>query len=269
MARGRSLAELLAALERRIASGEPDLAPPEPVECGLPPGQVCRGGWHLRRDGGRETAYGRCPRRQTERAEAAAREVPGAQTFESFDRLREPAAFQATRAWVEVCQAGGLSRGAKLALLKPEALPTNTGCGKTHLLRAAARELTRSGRWVALVTAAELSAVVRGRALFDPGERSEAEIQAKQWSRADVLVLDDLGQEETSGPATASFLVGLLDLREGRALGWSSNLAESGLLGRYGAPLVSRLLAGAATPGLQGRDFRRFRARGAGEEGTA
>jgi len=45
-------------------------------------------------------------------------------------------------------------------------------------------------------------------------------------------------------------------------------MARSGLEERYGAPLVSRLLAGAATPGLQGRDYRRFRASWAREEGT-
>ena len=154
-------------------------------------------------------------------------------------------------------QEGPGSPGSQLALFRPEALETNTGCGKTHLLRAAARELAQSGRWVELVTAPELTAVVRGRALYDPFERSEAEIQAKRWSRADVLILDDLGQEETSGPATASFLVGLLDLRVGRALGWSSNLSEAGLKGRYGAPLVSRLLCGALAPGLRGKDYRK------------
>jgi DNA replication protein DnaC len=183
-----------------------------------------------------------------------AREVSGAQTFDSFERLREPEAFQAARAWA--AESPG-SPGGKFALLRPEALETNTGCGKTHLLRAAARELTQSGRWVELVTAPELSAVVRGRALYDPFERSEAEIQAKRWSRADVLILDDLGQEETSGPATASFLIGLLDLRVERALGWSSNLGEAGLRGRYGPPLVSRLLGGALVPGLRGKDYRK------------
>ncbi|MEA2692853.1 MAG: IstB-like binding protein [Acidobacteriota bacterium] len=266
MGRARSLADLLASLERRVAAGEtaglPPESPepsPEPAPCALPPGHRCRSGWHLRRDGGQGTAYGRCPRWRAERAEAVAREVPGAQTFDSFERLREPEAFQAARAWAEACQAGFGSQGSTLALLRPETLETNTGCGKTHLLRAAARELARGGRWVELVTAPELTAVVRGRALYDPFERSEAEIQAKRWSRADVLILDDLGQEETAGPVTAGFLVGLLEQREGRALGWSSNLGEAGLQARYGAPLVSRLLSRALVPGLRGRDYRRSR----------
>src|SRR5262249_50903817 len=125
-----------------------------------------------------------------------------------------------------------------------------------HVLRAAARELARSGRWVEFATALELTAVVRGRALYDPAERAEAEIQAKRWSRADILVLDDLGQEETAGPITAGFLVGLLEQREGRALGWSSNLGEANLRARYGPPLASRLLGGALLPVLRGRDYR-------------
>jgi hypothetical protein len=236
MDRGRSLGE----------------RPPEPVRCPLPPGHTCLGGWHLRADGGSGTAYGRCPRWRAKRAEAAARGVPGGQTFATFERYREPEAYRAARLWVEACLAGL----GKLALLRPEAVATNTGCGKTHLLRAAARELAGSGRWVEFVTAPDLTTVVRGRALFDPFERSEAEIQAKRWSRADVLVLDDLGLEETSPAATTGFLVGLLDLREGRSLGWSSNLDAAGLRGRYGPPLVSRLLGGAFTPGLRGRDYR-------------
>ncbi len=228
------------------------LAEPEP--CSLPAGHHCVGGWHLRDDGGQGTAYGRCPRWQAERAVVVAREVPGAQTFDSFERCREPEAFQAARSWAAGCQG---SPGGKLALLLPDTLATNTGCGKTHLLRAAARELAGSGRWVELVTAPELTTVVRGRALFDAFERSAAEIQAKRWSRADVLVLDDLGQEETAGTVTAGFLVGLLEQREGRALGWSSNLGEAGLHARYGAPLLSRLLCGALAPGLRGKDYRR------------
>jgi len=191
---------------------------PEPEPCDLPPGHTCFGGWHVRPDGGAGTAYARCPGWQARRAEGRAGRVPGVQTFESFERFREPAALGAARSWTAACRDG---RPAKLALLRPATLETNTGCGKTHLLRAAARELTKSGRWVELATAPELTAVVRGRALFDSFERSTAEIQVKRWSRADVLLLDDLGQEETAGPATAGFLVGLLDLREDRALGWS------------------------------------------------
>jgi len=226
---------------------------PEPG-CVLPPGHTCLGGWHCRPDGGAGTAYARCPSWQAKRAEVVAREVPGAQTFVSFERLREPQAFNAARTWTAACRVG---RPGKLALLRPAPLGTNTGCGKTHLLRAAARELAGSGCWVEIATALELTAVVRGRALFDNFERSAAELQAKRWSRADVLLLDDLGQEETAGPTTAGFLVGLLDLREDRALGWSSNLSEAELKIRYGAPLASRLLCGALVPGLRGHDYRR------------
>lgn len=252
MARARTLGELLTRLEQRIEAGGGGDLEPEPEVCALPPGHACAGGWHCRPDGGAGTAYGRCPRWQAKRAEAAARGVSGGQTFATFESCHEPEAYRAARRWVEACR-DGLG---KLALLRPEDLPTNTGCGKTHLLRAAARELAGCGRWVELVTAPDLTAVVRGRALFDPFARAEAEIQAKRWSRADVLVLDDLGQEETAAAMTAGFLLGLLDLREGRSLGWSSNLDAAGLRGRYGPPLMSRLLGGAAVPCLQGRDYR-------------
>jgi hypothetical protein len=257
MGRGRSLGDLLANLERRLAERGIEEMAPEPVRCILPRGHSCQGGWHIRPDGGLGTAYGRCPRWQARRAEAAAREVPGVQTFDSFERFREPEAFQAVRAWAEACR-GGI--GGKLALLRPAALDTNTGCGKTHLLRAATRELIQAGRWVELATALDLTAVVRGRALYDSYERGAAETQTERWSRAEILIFDDLGHEETAGPATASFLVGLLDQREGRPLGWSSNLAESALKERYGAALSSRLLAGAVTPALRGKDYRKLAA---------
>jgi DNA replication protein DnaC len=249
---GRSLGELLAAIERRPSGrdGAASSTQREPERCALPPGHSCSGGWHVRPDSGAGTAYGRCPRWRAERAEAAARELPGVQTFDSFERFREPAAFNAVRSWVDSCRNPSDPAG-KLALLR------HTGCGKTHLLRAATRELTRSGRWVELATALELTAVVRGRALYDSFERSEAEIQAKRWSRADVLIVDGLGLEETAGPATAGFLVGLLEQREGRSLGFSSNLGEAGLESRYGAPLASRLLAGTAVPALRGMDYRK------------
>lgn len=253
MGRERSLGELLAALERRVDVGELGETTPEPVRCVLPRGHACRSGWHLRPDGGAGTAYARCPRWKEGRAVAAAGGVPGVQTFESFERFREIEAWKAARAWTAACQAG---RTGKLALLRPDALDTNTGCGKTHLLRAAARELAKSGHWVEFATALELTAVVRGRALYDYAERTEAEIQTQRWSRADVLVLDDLGQEQTAGPITAGFLVGLLEQREGRSLGWSSNLGEADLRARYGPPLASRLLGGAVVPALRGLDYR-------------
>jgi IstB-like ATP binding protein len=258
---GRSFGEVLAGLERRgdprargaAAAGGPGEPLPEPVRCELPAGHLCTSGWHLRPDGGAGTAYERCPRWQERRAAAAVREIAGLQTFATFDSRREPAAFTAARKWTESCRTSGAGQ---LALVRPPALETNTGCGKTHLLRAAVHEITRCGRWVEFATALDLTAVVRGRALYDSFDRGQAEAQAERWSRAEVLVLDDLGHEETTGPATASFLVGLLERRAGRALGFSSNLDETGLRTRYGAPLASRLLGGALAPLLHGRDYR-------------
>ncbi len=277
----RRLDSLLERLERRLADPRSEAAegsegagsegpggaqaaavtsPAEPAACDLPDGHHCSGSWHWHDDGGAGTAYERCPRDVERRRQAAAAEVPGEQTFATFEALLEPDAFRAARRWAADCGAGE----ARLALLCTGSRP-NTGCGKSHLLRAAARELTRAGRWVELATAWDLTAAVRGRALYDAAERAAAEVAAKRWIACEVFLLDDLGQEESAAAATAGFLIGLLDQRAERAaraapsLAFATNLSEPELTQRYGAALVSRLLGGALVPALLGRDFRRRR----------
>lgn len=256
----RRLDGLLARLERRFEAeslggraGGPAGGAGAPAACELPARHHCSGSWHWRDDGGAGSAYERCPREVERRRQAAAGQLPGEQTFEAFEALLEPDGFRAARRWAA---AGGAAR---LALLRTGSRP-NTGCGKTHLLRAAARELTRAGRSVELVTAWALAAAVRGRALYAAAERAAAESAVQRWAACDILLLDDLGQEESAPAPTAGFLIGLLDERELRGAGglaFASNLAEPELAQRYGAPLVSRLLGGALVPALQGRDYRR------------
>ncbi len=253
----RDLGAVLAQLTRRFTrlSAE-ELAAREQPRCALPAGQHCSSGWHWREDGGRGTAFARCRRAIAARAAAAAAEIPGEQTFENFEQLRENAAFQAARRWAG--SAGALAVGRRtLALIRPDDIAENSGCGKTHLLRAAARTLARAGRWVEYVTAPDLTRTVRGRALYDGTERGAAEIAVARWRRSDALILDDLGSEETAAPITAAFLVGLLDEREGERLAFATNAGERELTYRYGVPLVSRLLAAAEVPKLSGTDFRR------------
>lgn len=245
-------------LLERLAAGAGGSEPAgEPAACDLPGGHHCSGSWHWRDDGGAGSAYERCPRAVEQRRQAAATQLPGEQTFEAFEALLEPDGFRAAQNWAAACGAGDL-RLTRLALLRTGSRP-NTGCGKTHLLRAAARELTRAGRWVELATAWDLTAAVRGRALYDATERAAAEVAAKRWIACEVLLLDDLGQEETAAAPTAGFLIGLLEGRGARSLAFATNLTEPELTQRYGAALVSRLLGGALVPALQGRDYRRRR----------
>ncbi|MEP7013077.1 MAG: ATP-binding protein [Acidobacteriota bacterium] len=260
----RDLGGLLGGVERRLAVlPAEELAARERPRCALPPGQHCSSGWHWRQDGGQGTAFSRCGRATAARAEAAAAEIPGGQTFESFERLRENDAYLAARRWADAESVGGeggmggVGRRT-LALLRPETVAETTGCGKTHLLRAAARALVRTGRWVEYVTAPDLTRTVRGRALFDGAERGAAEIAVRKWHRCDALILDDLGQEETAAPITAAFVVGLLDEREGERLAFATNASERELALRFGVPLVSRLLGGADVPSLRGTDYRRL-----------
>lgn len=250
----REIGGVLARLERRFAAlSAEELAARERPRCVLPRGQHCSSGWHWREDGGLGTAFARCRRAIAARGEAAAAGIPGEQTFESFERMRENEAWKAARRWADRDACGRRT----LALLRPEAVAATSGCGKTHLLRAAARSLARSGRWVEYVTAPDLTRTMRGRALYDGTERGAAEIAARRWHRCDALIFDDLGLEETSAPLTASFLAGLLDGREGAPLAFATHASERELGGRYGAPLVSRLLADAEVPPLCGTDFRR------------
>src|SRR5262245_45465495 len=204
----RDLGELLSRLERRIANFPPEeLTARERPACALPARNHCSSGWHWREDGGRGTAYARCPRAVAARGEAAAAEIRGEQSFETFEADREPFAFEAAKRFVDACRIGVAS----LALIRPANVEQTTGCGKTHLLRAAARELSRSGRWVEVLRSGDLTRAVRGRALYDGAERGAAEVAARKWGRCDVLLLDDLGQEETVGLMTSRFLAGLLD----------------------------------------------------------
>ncbi len=250
----REIGGALARLERRFASlPAEELAARERPGCVLPRGQHCSSGWHWREDGGLGTAFSRCRRALAARGEAAAAEISGVQTFESFDRKRENEAFRAAHRWAEGDAAGRRT----LALIRPAGIAETSGCGKTHLLRAAARGLARSGRWVEYVMAPDLTRAIRGRGLFDSVERGVAEVAVRKWHRCDALILDDLGQEETAAPITASFLVGLLDEREGERLAFATNANERELSMRYGTPLISRLLAGAEVPFLHGFDFRR------------
>jgi hypothetical protein len=245
-------AEILANL--RNASRVPEM---DEVGCSLPDGHCCTSGWHVRRDGGAGTAYERCPRALEEGAAKRAEEITGPvgpQTFENFEKFREIEAFSAATLWTECCLR---SEPAKLALLRSEGATTNTGCGKSHLLRAAARELAKAGRWVEIVTAPALTAVVRKRALYDQAERGSAEVETKKWTSCEVLILDDLGVEETADLITASFLLGLFDGREGKPHALASNCTEQELQSRYGPALVSRLLGGAHLPALRGADYRR------------
>lgn len=225
----------------------------EEAGCRLPPRHHCSSGWHWREDGGQGTAYARCPRVVSKFHAAAAERVPGDQTFASFDAMKEPTAFEAVRDWVKACRSGC----AKLALVRPSNVASSTGCGKSHLLRAAARDLARAGRWVETVTAWELAPIVRARTLYDGQERAAADVVAKKWAACEVLILDPLGPEETIPAATSRFLVVLLDQRGPRSVALASNLSEAEIGARYGEEVASRLLSEAAIPPLYGKDFRR------------
>lgn len=245
------LEKLVGRIEKRVLV-QVEVENEEP-ECPLPRGHVCRHGWHMRPGEKTSlTAYERCPVRQAPERRRQAAETFGGQTFASFERRHEPEAYRGVREWVVRCR----TEASKVALL-PLADQANTGCGKTHLLRAAAHELVLHGLSPGWISAGALNRAVRSRIGFSSTTRSELENDLAAWISCPVLIIDGLGFEGTSGATTTAFLVDLLDERAGRSLAISTSWSEDRLLNHYGASLVSRLLGGATRPPLVGVDYRR------------
>jgi len=245
------LEKLLARIEERV-SVEADSEEPE-RECPLPWGHSCGHGWHWRPGNGTTpVAYMRCPLHEGSARQAQAAESYGGQTFASFERRREPEAYRSVREWAGDCR----RVTSKLALIPQPNQPT-TGCGKTHLLRAAAHELALHGLNPGWIGSGALSRVVRSRAAYAASARGEGESEARGWATCTALFIDGLGFEDASGGATAAFLIDLLDEREGKTLAVATSWDEQRLLAHYGSPLVSRLVGGARRPALIGLDYRR------------
>lgn len=216
--------------------------------CGNP---ECRFGWHFTEDNGHLLAVERCPelaeREATKKWDGTA--YRGGKTFNTFDRSRELSAFDAAQKW-----ANSATGQETLALLRSKNVGKNTGCGKSHLLSAAGREMAKRGLWVEMISSKALTDMMRGRATYS--ERPEYEAKLKRWIAADVLILDDLGNEESAGPVTGSFLMSVYDERGPKPLAFASNLSADEIRNRYGEPMFSRWIQGSSMPPMMGRDYR-------------
>lgn len=209
--------------------------------CELPAGHSCVGGWHLKWRNGWKEAYERCTatRRTLER-------IFEAQTFSTFEAGREDAARDAM-----VALAAGEAR--KVLLIAPPdersglLSKVTTGCGKTHLLRAAKAEIEAAGLWCCYVDCGQW----RRARWSDEGTAS-----SDNWKRCDVLLVDHLGREMEDERGLAAQLVAVLDARGDKALAVASDLSRGALVNRYGEAFVSRLYGGAVVPVLEGRDYR-------------
>lgn len=209
--------------------------------CELPNGHSCVGGMHLKWRDGWKVAYERCdrPRRLVER-------IFGPYTFDAFEAGREDAARDAMLALAR-------SEVRKVLLVAPASehsglIPRiTTGCGKTHLLRAAQAELEGSGKWVVYLDCYQWQ-----RAKWS----DEGGAARDSWARCDVLLVDHLGREQEGDESVAKQLEAVLDQRGEAAMALASDLCRGELVRRYGQRFVSRLWGGAVVPELNGEDYR-------------
>ncbi len=88
----------------------------------------------------------------------------------------------------------------------------------------------------------------------------ELDLWIERVHEAQILVLDDLGQERIKGEEdyATGLLREILDrrYRQGQALYWTSNLNAEGLTKLYGARTISRLLDAWPPTPVQGQDLR-------------
>ena len=127
----------------------------------------------------------------------------------------------------------------------------STGLGKTYLSTAIARALLEQGKSVIYISAPEF--VRRIEDLRFKDDKHDLE----QFFTADLLILDDLGTENTTAYTMAT-LADIIDqrLRTGRKILFSTNLNLDGLQKYYDRRVVSRLLGNFTYCFFYGEDLR-------------
>lgn len=133
------------------------------------------------------------------------------------------------------------------------------GTGKSHLAIATAFSLCDAGTYVVYVSAGVLFACYEDDR-FRRLEEARAEI--RRWENCDVLIIDDLGTENTSSQ-NAPTLYQLLNLRQnaGRPTILCAGFGHEELSRRYGAPTASRVNGDFTTLYFRGADLRTRKSR--------
>lgn len=126
----------------------------------------------------------------------------------------------------------------------------NTGCGKTHLAIAIAKQIPTEdkqvrGSWETIpgtifTTAPELLLKIRS-AFRDDAKQSEEQL-IDYYSGCELLILDDLGSEKTSEFAVTTLYV-IIDrrLRDCRKTIITTNMSQQEIEQTFGARIASRL----------------------------
>lgn len=113
----------------------------------------------------------------------------------------------------------------------------STGCGKTHLAISVAKEQSD----FIFISVPDL--LLKIRSSFNGGQESEDEI-IKEYSSAQVLILDDMGAEKTSEFAITTLYI-ILDRRIRECLKTiiTTNLSQAEIEQTFGARIASRMAA--------------------------
>ena len=126
----------------------------------------------------------------------------------------------------------------------------NTGCGKTHLAIAMAKQIPtedkqQRGSWETIpgtlfTTAPELLLKIRS-AFRDDAKQSEEQL-IDYYSGCELLILDDLGSEKTSEFAVTTLYV-IIDrrIRDCRKTIITTNMSQQEIEQTFGARIASRL----------------------------
>jgi len=217
----------------------------------------CDGQFHIRTQGawGVDVALGKCPQwtGQAMVVQAQEQAPPEHKLFTWENYIDHSGDGAKIKEW-----AAGSGR---ILILRSAA-----GRGKTHLARALHYQLLDDGK-----TAEYIESVKLKKYLLDmsPINRDRLEDhytgkrKIQRYKKADVLIIDDLGEDSIDGVA-ATFVSGLKELLDDKAgrLIITTNLItvdreEKGYIGMYGGRVASRILGGAEIISLKGDDYRR------------
>lgn len=188
---------------------------------------------------------------ETRYAESTLAKGLSGKTFDNFsldyysgnDRARAEKAFSACKRYAEAFPAQGIS-----GLL----LTGGTGLGKTHLSAAVGNTVSSKGYSVVYESASALCDTLEA-VRFNRAELSEK----KKYENASLLIIDDLGTENTTAFSTAA-IGSLIDLRivAAKQTVISTNLTFDALKKTYGERIFSRLMGEYRVLALSGCDIR-------------
>lgn len=130
------------------------------------------------------------------------------------------------------------------------------GNGKSHLVAAAANELSAKGKTVVFQTAAELLERIR-HTFRQKNTETEREI-IEALTHCDVLVLDDIGAEKISD-WVLDVMFRIVDgrYRQNKPILYTTNYKPSQLLNRLGERIYDRMIETSTIVENQGTSYRR------------